>query len=461
MESSARPAWAPARARRLAVVIGLVAFLIYNANFRTITAGDTYPARFLPLALLHAHTLDLSSLFDAVRMERPFPYWIYPALEHRIASLYPVVTPVLVTPLYIPAWIYLDHHDWGTLRVQRVAELSDKVAASTVAAISCGLLFLLLRRRLAERRALLLTAAYAFATETWAISSQALWQHGVAELLTVLALLLATTSETEPRQTPPATVAVPMVSRRSLLGLGLAVGLLIANRPFDVILAAGFAAGAVATARGSKRLAGTLLAAGASLPLLAAALYNRTMFGNFGGGYQTLMQTGAVLHWNLLAGGAAGLLASPGKGLFVFSPFFVFLLLGFVARFRGRERLAPWLATAVLAQVLLYSAADWRGGNSYGPRFLTDMLPILVWLLAPLVGAISRRGLAAFAALVLCGVFVQVVGVFYYPSAGTDAWMDAWKWRDAPFVNELAAGRSHPRFLDWLREHEQGKSSRH
>ena len=33
--------------------------------------------------------------------------------------------------------------------------------------------------------------AFAFGTDTWMISSQALWQHGSGELLVALALLLA------------------------------------------------------------------------------------------------------------------------------------------------------------------------------------------------------------------------------------------------------------------------------
>jgi hypothetical protein len=41
------------------------------------------------------------------------------------------------------------------------------------------------------------------------------------------------------------------------------------------------------------------------------------------------------------------------------------------------------LSIAVAAQVLLYSQVDWRAGVSWGPRYLTDILPILMWMLAP------------------------------------------------------------------------------
>ena len=48
-------------------------------------------------------------------------------------------------------------------------------------------------------RFLLLTIAYGFGANTWMISSQALWQHGLAELLLVLALFLVLGRCTAPR----------------------------------------------------------------------------------------------------------------------------------------------------------------------------------------------------------------------------------------------------------------------
>ncbi len=59
----------------------------------------------------------------------------------------------------------------------------EKLTASFLAALSVSLLYLLLRRRTAPPIALLLAVAYAFGTTTWVISSQALWQHGMAQVL--------------------------------------------------------------------------------------------------------------------------------------------------------------------------------------------------------------------------------------------------------------------------------------
>ena len=66
----------------------------------------------------------------------------------------------------------------------------EKLAASLLAAIASVLMFLVLRRE-GIRWALPLALVFAFGTDTWMISSQALWQHGSGELLVALALLLA------------------------------------------------------------------------------------------------------------------------------------------------------------------------------------------------------------------------------------------------------------------------------
>src|SRR6185312_336393 len=43
------------------IILGLVCLLLYNANLREIGAGDTVPARYLPLILWHDGSLELSA----------------------------------------------------------------------------------------------------------------------------------------------------------------------------------------------------------------------------------------------------------------------------------------------------------------------------------------------------------------------------------------------------------------
>ena len=96
---------------RLALLLALVALVVFNANLRLIAAGDSYPARFIPFALWGHGTLYLDPVLDLTIQADPNPYWVLEALHGHKASLYPVTTPVLVAPLYLPAVAYLSAND--------------------------------------------------------------------------------------------------------------------------------------------------------------------------------------------------------------------------------------------------------------------------------------------------------------------------------------------------------------
>jgi hypothetical protein len=82
--------------------------------------------------------------------------------------------------------------------------------------------------------------------------------------------------------------------------------------------------------------------------------------------------------------GILGNLLSPSRGIFVFSPFFLLILAGIPILWNNLARQPLfWLCVVwfVLQLVIVSRAASWWGGNSFGPRLLTDALPGLVLLL--------------------------------------------------------------------------------
>jgi len=383
---------------KTALLLALLAFTLYNANLRPIAQGDSMPARFLPFLLWHHHTLYLDPMVELVAASNPHPYWILRLPDGHHASLYPVVTPLLVAPLYLPAVAWMSHRGWTGERLFAMATIMEKLAASTVASLSVFLLYLTLRRRTGAPTAVLLAVAYAFGTDTWTISSQALWQHGAAQLFLVAALWAVTG--------PASRWTVPLA--------GLALGLLPANRPPDLLLALGFLPFLWGWTRG-RRLPFLLSAA---LPCLLTLAFNLAVYAHPAGGYGVFGLTSpssGFFHGSILEG-VAGLLVSPARGLFVFSPFFLFLPFGLRKVFReGDQRLlAAGLLAAVVLQLLLYARTDWRGGFSWGYRFLTDLVPILIWLLVPIVEEQRRLARGVFLAALLFSVWVQTIGAFRY-----------------------------------------------
>ncbi len=414
-----------------AAALTLLAFVVYNANLRPISVGDCYPARFIPFSLWGRGSLTLDPVRDVARVGQAgphsFPYWIMSSRQGWTVSSYPIVTPILVAPLYAPAVAVLRLKGWSRDQLAVVAPIMEKLSASLVAAVSVALMFLLLRRRLDRGLSTLLAAGYAFATNTWVTSSQALWQHGTTQLLSLVALL-ALTAEGGRWRLPLA---------------GAACGLIPFNRPPDLPLALAIGVAALLVAR--NRAWPFVLAAAASAAPFAAL--NWHLFGHIGGGYFRMNGISGFFSHPIPLG-VAGLLFSPGKGLFVYAPFLVFL----AARMRrpapgdGHRILDACLAAGVALTVVLLASGDISGGFSYGARFLTGALPSLVWLLAPVARSASPAGRRALVVSILLGVLVQAAGAFCYPY-GDSVHGNLWSLRDAPFLLEPRAGLAPAEFF--------------
>jgi hypothetical protein len=409
-------------------------FAVYNANLQRIASGDTIAASLLPFSLL---------LDGSVAADRFYPYVAEHLPQHtrgfhlkngHAYSGYPIATPLLVAPLYVPAALVAGAQRWGVARIVALAGVMEKLAASLVAALSVMFFYFLAMRLASPRHALWVTLAYAFATGTWTISSQALWQHGASELAVIAGLYFLALWSEDPER------------RGTLVLAGLSCALAAAVRPTNVLFLAALGVSVAASRRGRGRWASFLafpVVVGAGL-----AAYNWHVFGRVTGGYEV----GLAGHfWE----GLAGLLASPGRGLFVYTPVAAFSVLG-AARWlkSGRSWQSPVLATAALhalSSVLLLSKWPiWWGGHCYGPRLLTDIVPCLMILILPALEGVSR-GVAqkALFGLALAGsIFVQGIGAFCYPQSLWDEQPVTvgdrpdrlWDWRDSPISRSLKAG---------------------
>jgi len=114
--------------------------------------------------------------------------------------------------------------------------------------------------------------------------------------------------------------------------------------------------------------------------------------------------------------GLYGLLFSPYKSIFLYSPILLACLASFPL-FLKRHRREGWLlGLIVIAHLLLFAKwYMWWGGFAWGPRFLVPLTPLLAITLAPLVEGVLTRGALlaklALAALALVSTAIQVLGV--------------------------------------------------
>jgi hypothetical protein len=406
---------------------------VYLANGRTIGSGDTLPARYLPYSLLHERNADLDEFpwlhDEPARRSFPVldgvPYFLHRRQGHYL-SAYGPGPALLALPIY--AWPVLA----GAPAASWAARL-EKFSAAAITALSVVCVFWALAGLVDRRWALGIAAIYAFGTSSWSVSSQALWQHGPSQLF--LALLL--------------------------------VCLVRGMRDERWLIAAGFAASAAAVMRATDALVGIPVIAWvlyarphlalrlvlAALPPLAGlVLYNVGYFGSvLGPAGSTTAPTWAFFTLSPSVDGLAGVLLSPGRGLFVYSPVLIFSVVGLLWGVRrGPMMCRPLALGIVLVLVVVSQWFRWWGGYSWGPRLLADVTPLLCFFLYPLTGALDRHRVvkAAFVLLAALSVAAHGLGAFLY-DARWDAAADVdrhhaslWSWRDGPLVfygREVAA----------------------
>src|SRR5450830_1518266 len=402
------------RRYRTALGLALAAFLVYNANLSYQTSEDSLPAKLLPYSILRNHDFYLDWMPKTGRNSQETHSLIH--REGRVLSGYPVVAPVLAAPFYAPFVLYRHFRHYPDMDAfHDESDGLEKLSASALTAASVAFLYLALETLFGRRRALFLSVLYAFATSTWYTSSQALWQHGPAELLLAILLWLVVCHEN----------GTPMV----FAGMGAVAALLSADRPPNVVFALALAVWCAL--RHPRRL--PLIVAGAMPVAALVVAYDLVYFHTWLGSYGGFVSVYGKERTPLLPGIAARLLA-PGIGLLVYSPFLVALACLPAARVarapaaqgssprllrgdssRGDQSSLPlFLRLALVAcavLTILYGRASWPAG--FGPRYMTDMLPILVAALGPLLPLLSGAARGLFFLLAAWAILLQAILVFW------------------------------------------------
>jgi hypothetical protein len=397
-------------------VILFAAFLItYLANGSFLASTDSAPARYLPLAILRDGNFYLDRF--PFLYARGIPYFVEVVNGHCV-SAYPVGAALLALPLYLPSVL-------GRVSPENPFFFDlEKLSAALIVALSGVVLYFTLRRLTSRPMALLITGVYAWGTSSLSTSSQALWQHGPSQLA-----LTATLGCLVRGRSNSAWI--------TFAGFPLAFALIC--RPTDLLIAVPLG---IYVLVHHRRVVGGFLLSGLP-PVLFQLWYNTVYFDNpfhtewpiFGSGLWT------TPFWQ----GLTGLLASPGRGLFIYSPVFLFSVLGMgLAWRRNGEPLLRYLSIGVLLTVALYSKwFTWWGGYCYGPRLLADLSPCMALSLYPLKDWLqkSRAGSVVFILSLAWSVGAHAMGAFW----GDPVWNSnvdvdrfpehLWSWTNNQLVN--------------------------
>jgi hypothetical protein len=421
------------------LILFFLIYIVYNTVTRIEWSGDVYPAVFLPISLIVNQTIYFDAIFKMAEIGPGLDY-AFPLINGHYVSLFPIVTPVLITPIYFISCIPLIIFKIP-LNVTLITIMA-KTSATIIAALSCVFVYLTVKELFSRKVGLITVLIYAFATSTWSVSSQALWQHGTVELLLILMIYVIIRNEREK-------------SLKNIIFLGLLSGLFLFNRPPDAVLLLPIIGYVIWYERKNLPVYG-ISAAASGLPFL---VYNLLIFGNVFGGYKQNLDF--FVFGISSIGNFAGLLIAPNVGLLIFSPVLILSVIGYLKlNSIPSERIRRVLSVfgpAIVLEILVYSFFGlWESSvaYSYGQRFLTGFIPVLAIFVGILVNDVfiaeqqnprTRAFQGLIILLVVISVIIQAIGVFLYPlnpdqSTNSER---TWDWNRSIIVGSYMYGIAH------------------
>jgi len=436
-------------AKRTETMIGLLIFVtclfVYLANGTEFYLGssDNIPNTLLAFNWLENHSLTFNLFRNGQWfVDGEHPYFFAEGLNGDLTSRYPIGAAIVTFPLYVVFFLYLKlvglvtslatgvptdlldiaSKDFGDYRIGL-----SKLAGAIATAFATVLFYLTLRLKFNRGVALITSFIFAFCTSSWALNSQDLRQHTISNLLLItIVFCLMKADRTQDKK------------RQALLFLaGIFCGLLPSVRLTSGLFS--FTATIYTLYAFRKEAIYFLL----GLPsILLHFAWNAYYFGwgnLISGGYvEQLENRPSTYKFTIeqFTTAAPGLLFAPSEGLFTFSPVLLFAIPGAYQVFQGRsgrdEKLLICLTIAALGIFINYSFyGSWTGGSdSYGCRFLTDIIPVVCLLIAYFLAALIvtiQQAKARIAQIVfvvfLISLFVstsvQAIGAFTSTDWGT------------------------------------------
>ena len=423
-------------------------FVVYffNGPFAYGSGGDNLPNTLLLFNFFHNHTVNLDALRHTQWYVSPDfsdsnNYALVESDNGHLTSAYPIGTALLTAPLYAVYYLFLQIQfsisgielnifstDFEAYRI-----FFEKITSVFLTSTSVSLFFLILSSRFSTAPAIITSVIFAFGTNTWAVSSQALWQHTASNFSLLLCIFLFIQGERYEKNRD-----------KYFLMSGFFCGLLPVIRPSNLL----FFIALILFSLMSLRRKSVLFCLG-SLSILVAVVWNLHYFNNLlSGGYGFLYGKDMLYEFSIYTffTNIIHLCLSPSRGLFVYSPVLILALPGLLQLWKYRsgrfEKLFIHLAIAafgIFSSFCFYRI--WWGGYSFGPRLLIDLLPVLCVLVCYSLESFLATSASSkiFYNCLLLGlfsssIFVQFVGVLGGQQGGN--------WNGIPLSIDYCSGRA-------------------
>lgn len=438
---------------KYSIFLFLITFFFFNLNLNALGSGDTIPARLLPINILSGQGLYFDNYVNFLQNKYQTTYYFQQFNGHYVSS-FPIITGLVALPFYAPFYVLLNLNsisDMNTLF--NIASALQKFASSSLASLSVVLFFILIRKISGNNKVSMIFALiFAFATQTFSISAQALWQHGTANLFMIISqifLIKAFKSNYLKGKwfyLLSLTFAILSFWSRPVFLIYLMILFLIVilKNKKDIILYF------------SLTLFGILILIG----------YNTYFFHSLFGGYGN--QTG-TFNANFFFSRLFGIFFSPARGIIFYTPLYIISLVSIIffkqiKHILLSDKIIYYLNYLYILLGLIFYGfwVIWWGGHSWGDRLLTDLTvsaSILMYFFYKfIVNKILKIILFIF---IVYSIAIQSIGVFCYINSRWDVTplnVDThperlWDFTDNPISRSIKAGpdlrRFYPIFSEW------------
>ncbi|MGB6295171.1 MAG: glycosyltransferase family 39 protein [Rivularia sp. (in: cyanobacteria)] len=402
-------------------LVFIISMIVYLANGVTIGSGDTVPNSLLAFNFLENHTFHLDAFRDSYLCTEGNCYFFVEGINGHLSSTYPIGSAIVTFPLYLIFYAFLKlPHIYYSIPIDLTSAsfeehrlFYEKLAATISTSSTVAIFYLSTKLKFNHSISLVSTFIFAFATNSWMTGSQGLWQHGISNLaLTNIIFCLLKANRTSKKS-----------QQKWLLFAGIACGLLPSIRPTSALYVIAAIIYSIFTYKRKSIYLFTGL-----ISVFPSIIWNLYYFGNLRGGYsQMFPESPYIFTLNHFIIALSGTLFSPSRGLLVFSPVILLSLAGayllFKSRYSEDEKLIGCLTIA--STILLFSYffyIVWWAGYSYGPRFMTDIMPVCCYLINYFL-AVNFNQIIQFkrklnikliitTLLIIFSTFTQFVGAF-------------------------------------------------
>ena len=389
-------------------------FLLYHSNFRDQSSpGDCVRLEMIDFSIARGDGFSLVNVFKEAGqgtglLGKEWDHWQTERMDR------PPYTALPFLPIYA-----LYNYFKGPITLFSINFLGKFCAVLCALATLLILYGIALNLGASARLALFSTFAFGIATHIWHSVSQGFWSSTGFVPFFAGGLYFLT---------------LPKMKRRHIVLTSFCFGYAFACRQQDVLQIVPFMALLFWNHRKDWIAATVPFVLMAAMVAITNHIQTGTTLGTYGStGYahqQSEVRTGLAygLSGNLFIG-FPGLLISPARGLFIYTPLvllpFIWLGRGIVPVIKNKKftLIKACLVSLVLELLLLGKFSVWWGGYSWGPRLLTASLPVFFILFVtyfPKKPSSFQRWVIA--ACLFWGIMVQGLGAYKYHH-----WV--WNWR--------------------------------